>query len=696
MKEILNQYKLGDMRAVYLLDTETNICGMTIVPLDMPFDLEHDSLRRIRIHSLVQAKIIGDSYPGQYYGGESMKDSDTTFRLKYKSQNCCTEGNDTRIVTVLEGEDGLRAVNTLMYTAGDEYVSVNTELVNNTEKTIKCEMLSSFSICNISPYSDGAGTEEMLLHRLRSKWSKEGRLVTETFEDLQLEDVWCYWNGKSVRFGEVGSMPVKNYFPFAAVEDKKNGVLWGVNLSCPSSWQIEVTKSDDGTELSGGIADREFGHWMKTIEPNESFMNFPAVLTVCKTDIDDLCMRLTSAQEKRLDVPKSEESLPVIFNEYCTTWGNPSHENITAILNKIQNKGIDYFVIDCGWYKEDGIPWDRGMGEYIQSKTLFPSGIDKTVEEINKKGMKAGIWFEFETIGPRCKAFDKTEHMLKRDGIPLTTQNRRFWNMNDPWVKDYLKERVIDFMNDNGFEYIKVDYNDTIGLGCDDNDSLGEGLRKNMEASQEFFKRIKNEVKDVVIENCSSGGHRLEPSFMALSSMASFSDAHECVEIPIIAANLHRAILPRQSQIWCVIRENDSLKRIAYSVSACLLGRMCLSGDVINLDDAQWKVIDEGIAFYKRSAPIIKSGRSRLYRHTTGSDRHPKGYQAVVREGDDEILVTVHSFGGDMPKEIAVPVNAENILDVYSHKDIDVKITDNMLIISNPEEFMGCGILLKK
>ena len=425
-------------------------------------------------------------------------------------------------------------------------------------------------------------------------------------------------------------------------------------------------------------------------------MNFPAVLTVCKTDIDDLCMRLTSAQEKRLDVPKSEESLPVIFNEYCTTWGNPSHENITAILDKIQNKGIDYFVIDCGWYKEDGIPWDRGMGEYIQSKTLFPSGIDKTVEEINKKGMRAGIWFEFETIGPRCKAFDKTEPMLKRDGIPLTTQNRRFWNMNDPWVKDYLKERVIDFMNDNGFKYIKVDYNDTIGLGCDDNDSLGEGLRKNMEASQEFFKRIKNEVKDVVIENCSSGGHRLEPSFMALSSMASFSDAHECVEIPIIAANLHRAILPRQSQIWCVIRENDSLKRIAYSVSACLLGRMCLSGDLINLDDAQWKVIDEGITFYKKSAPIIKSGRSRLYRHTTGSDRHPRGYQAVVREGDNEILVTVHSFGGDMPKEIAVPVNAENILDVYSHKDMDVKIEDNMLIIRNPEEFMGCGILLKK
>ena len=34
----------------------------------------------------------------------------------------------------------------------------------------------------------------------------------------------------------------------------------------------------------------------------------------------------------------------------------------------------------------------------------------------------------------------------------------------------------------------------------------------------------------------------------ALSSMASFSDAHECNAIPVIAANVTRAILPAQSR----------------------------------------------------------------------------------------------------------------------------------------------------
>ena len=73
---------------------------------------------------------------------------------------------------------------------------------------------------------------------------------------------------------------------------------------------------------------------------------------------------------------------------------------------------------------------------------------------------------------------------------------------------------------------------------------MGEGLRQHLEAVQAFIKRFVKRSLKLVIENCSSGGHRLEPSMMELASMASFSDAHEQKEIPIIAANLHRAILP--------------------------------------------------------------------------------------------------------------------------------------------------------
>ena len=38
----------------------------------------------------------------------------------------------------------------------------------------------------------------------------------------------------------------------------------------------------------------------------------------------------------------------------------------------IKNRRVsfEYFVIDCGWYKADGVPWDISMGDYVPSKTL--------------------------------------------------------------------------------------------------------------------------------------------------------------------------------------------------------------------------------------------------------------------------------------------------------------------------------------
>ena len=687
-KDILKK-QFGDMLVCYRLDSETGLIGLSVEPA---LSLCHAD-RRVKIQSLAEAKIIGDNYSGSYFGGTSMKYSDTTNSLKLDKQAITENNGNTAITTYLKSDTGIEVRHTLTYKNGREYLTVLTELINNSDTDIQLEMLSSFAVYNISPYLSGAGENKMTLHRLRSKWSQEGRLISESLEDLQLEECWCYANSNSVRFGQVGSMPVKGYFPFMALEDTENGVIWGVQMGCPSSWQMEVTRADDGVCLSGGLADRETGHWVKTVKRGETFTAPEAVISVCAGDIDDISQRLVSAQEDRLDIPDSEETLPVIFNEYCTTWGNPSHENIKKILEAIKGRGIDYFVIDCGWFKRDGVRWDISMGDYIPSKTLFPNGIKETADLIQSYGMRAGIWFEFENVGSASEAYHNTEHLLKRDGITLTTQNRRFWDMNDEWVQNYLDERVICFLKNNGFNYIKVDYNDTIGIGCDNSDSLGEGLRLNMLASADYFRKIRREVPDIVIENCASGGNRLEPCFMSLSSMASFSDAHECVEIPIIAGNLHRAVLPRQSQIWCVIRKSDSIKRIAYSVSAGLLGRLCLSGDVTELTAEQWDAIDRGIAFYKKAVPVIRQGKSRRFGTEIKSERHPEGYQAILRTNGRYALCVIHTFKNS-PASVIIPADGYIVSASYSYGRVNARTENGALVLDGCEDFCGYGILL--
>ena len=692
------EYLLGDMVLRYEINSEGN-AGMLIYPASMPLP---GFKKRSGLDPLLHVKLSGDSSDGNFSQGMTMRGSESAFRLKFSGQEERFEGHQHLIITTLSDPRGYKAEHCVSYTEGDSFLTVSSSFKNESEKPVKLEMITSFSLEGLSPYLPDDGPGAMRIHRLQSRWSQEGRLKTETLEELQLEPAWSYGAARSERFGQSGSMPVNHYFPFIALEDTRNYVFWGAQLSVEASWQLEVYRKDEAVAISGGLADREFGHWMKTLQPGESLETPLSILSVANTSSLDLfSSRLTAYGERFVEEgPESERDLPIIFNEFCTTWGSPSHENISAILKAIRGKGISYFVIDCGWYRKDSVNWMVSMGDYNPSETLFPEGISKTVELIHSEGCKAGIWFEIENIGHEAEAFKLESHQLKRDGKPLTTKTRRFWDMNDPWVREYLHKKVTGFLKENSFDYLKIDYNDTIGIGVDDPDSLGEGLRKNIEGTVSFISELKEQLPGLVLETCASGGHRLEPGFLSMSSMASFSDAHECVEIPIIASNLHRVLLPRQSQIWAVIRETDSLKRICYSVAATFLGRMCLSGDVTNLTSEQWDAIERGIAFYKEIRGIIKKGQTYHQTPEIVNMRHPELWQGVVRIGEDgEAFALVHAFAGDVPQTIhlQLPDNSpDEIVSVYSDIDIKAEVKDNCLSISPVENFRAVAVHLRK
>lgn len=696
-EKILQEYRLGDMTARYLLEDESGQVGFLL----LPFVLSAKAAEyKGKIEPLVQMKLTGDIYNEAYAMGNSMRNSETVRRLRYCRQQVEKEQGRICIATILEDDRGYEVTHNLIWKEQTPYVRIFCEFKNQGSKDADLEMFESFSLGGLSPYMEGDGYETLQIYRLRSVWSQEGRLEVIPVEDLQLEPAWEPHAVRCEKFGQTGSMPVNGYFPFAAIEDTKHHVFWGAQIAHPASWQIELYRKDEGLSMSGGLADRDFGHWLKTIPARESFRTPEAIVSTAHTDsIDVFTGRLTEAAKEGMEhTPDSEKDLPVIFNEYCTTWGNPSHENIAAIVDQIKEKGFGYFVIDCGWYKEKDVPWDIGMGDYEVSKELFPDGLQKTVDLIKDAGMVPGIWFEIETVGSAARAYQDTSHLLHKDGAVLTSYFRRFWDMRDPYVEDYLTKKVIGTLKTYGFGYMKIDYNETIGIGCDGAESLGEGLRQNMEQSQAFIEKVKREIPDIILENCASGGHRLEPSLMAQMSMASFSDAHECQEIPIIAANLHRAIHPAQSQIWAVIREIDSLKRIAYSVINTFLGRMCISGDVLHLSKEQWNVVEDGMAFYRTIAPVIADGQSYRFGTKIKSARHPKGYQAVVRIGkEQQAYALIHTFAGALPQRIEIPLPEDKtyqIEEIFSDTKEKAVITDGTLLYEPKENFKAVAVRL--
>ncbi|MBT1175989.1 glycoside hydrolase family 36 protein [Bifidobacterium callimiconis] len=718
MRTILLQTTVGGTTAVYRRDTETGIVELLLVPADvLGDDGSIDAALRddCAAESLVQAKIIGDDYPFGFSQGRTMRNSQTVARMEFGKPRALADDNGvTTVTTRIDDPRGWHYEHVLTMTPASQAVEIHTSVVNDSAEPITFEMLSSFTLGSLSPFATGLDPENLTLHRMRSTWSAEGRLLSQPVEDLELEPSWQRFSANSVRFGSVGSFPVREWVPFVGITDRRAGVTWAAATTHASSWQIEAYRRDEGLSLSGGIADREFGQWTHTVKPGERFDAPKAVLAVVRGDVNLAAQAVAGNVRQYVRTPESENHLPIIFNEFCSTWGVPTEKSVLEQLDAVKALGVEYFVIDAGWFDDTAFESASRFGKWEVSKTAFPHGLKPVVDAIHAAGMKAGIWFEFEIAGrqePDC--FNRTEWLLTRDGLPITSGNRRWWDMRNPDVRDYLAHKVIDMLRDNGFDYMKVDYNDTIGVGCetpgDPDASLGDGLYSQIQASQDFFRRIRRELPDLMIEICASGGHRLVQSFMEIGAMASFSDAHECDEIPVIAANMHRMILPRQSQIWAVVRDEEPASKLYYQICSGLLGRLCFSGDANAFSGEKNDVIHGGVDFYRAAAPIIDHGVSAWHGPALGSYRHPRGWQAIVRRGEHgtdaqgRTLVVLHTFH-DAPENVTISLDdvnggdAAGFADVIArafHRDgIDVTLADGTLTVSGLTDFDGVAVLL--
>lgn len=648
--------------------------------------------------SLVQLHIRGYSGPAAFAQGRTMRNGETCALLKFERQTFA-DGEGELTVTTTVGCADFGVDHIVHWYSGEAGFRMWTVFHNRSRRKLTLDMLASFSLSGLTPFDPADAPECLVAHWIRSSWSSEGRIESRLLEELQLERSWSGHAVMSERFGQIGSQPVRGFFPFAALEDSAARVCWGAQLEIASSWQLEFYRQHDDACLSGGIADREFGHWWKTVGPGDNFVSPKAAVAAVSGDIEDLCHSLTSLQERAVLLqPSIEAELPMVFNEWCSSWGKPTHANLLATAERLEGTGTRYLVIDDGWAEKIG----EGIlqnGDWNVNRTAFPGGLKAICSAIRSKGLIPGLWFEFEVCTEGTMAWLKTDHHLHRDGEVLRVGTRRFWDFRDPWTFEYLGEKVIKLLKDNGFGYMKVDYNETVGIGVDGEESPGENLRQHVLGVQKFFREVRRQIPDIVIENCSSGGHRLEPSMMAISGMGSFSDAHETTDIPIIAANLHRVILPRQNQVWAVLRTGDSRQRLCYSLAATFLGRMAISGDLAQLDEGQFSILKLAQDFYQEIVPIIRNGQSRRFGSMGPSYRHPRGWQAVRRVSADglKLLLVVHSFAsvpeGDLA--IALPSGEWKLTSAFN-PPAGIDLSPGMVRLGNLPDFAGCALVLER
>ena len=694
-------YTLGNAVVAYLLNEQGNV-GFCLYPKGKeeslqkpwdfkpePWDARSDYHHSWRLGSLAYFMISGENLEN---AGFTMKSSSLASRMKLQNQTFTKDETGACIITILQCEEGYGIKHTVTYYAGKKGLEVETEFVNNSGNDVTLEMLSSVTIDNISPFHKDDAPNSYYFHRFYGGWSLEGTHICQSIEELALEKSWLGANLSSERFGSIGSWPVERYFPTAVFEDRNNKTLWAMQICHNATWQMELSRMGDTMSFSGGLGDKDYCGWSKKIASGRSFKSPKAFIACVSGDVFDACNAVTDMQKVAWE-KYGEQGLPVQFNEYCATWGRPTQKKILNYCNTLKAFDIKYVVIDAGWCKE-GCEQDCN-GEWNVDKNIFPD-MKAMNREIRKDGKIPGIWFEMEVTTKGSKMFlSDYDHMhLKRAGNVIKSRNfRSFWDFRREDVREYLREKVIAFLKENDFGYVKIDYNANIGRGVDGGDSDAEALREHLSAVRDFFVEMKREMPELIIENCAAGGHRLEPSMIGVSAMSSFSDAHEVVEVPYIAANLHLLMLPAQSLIWAVLRSDESIERTIYSLSAAFLGRMCISGQVDELRKDQYRVLHEAIDYYKKIDDVLKNGKTRIYGNRGTSTRYPTGTQVVIRNTDKEMLVVCHAF--DQPGgEMRIDVPAGFIIEERFFAP-DVRVEKGQLVIPSMDTRTAQSVMLR-
>lgn len=695
-------YNLGDIAVCFI--TVDGVTETVFVPADMTDRLNDEKLAgisplgwMISPETQVHIALSGDGISNDFSPGNTLRNSDTAFSLKFKGAKYEEQSGKQILIAAFENDKGLVARQVYSCT-GAGYLETYTELENRGDNVI-VEALPSFNMARISPFERFDDPNDIVIHRLLSNWSGEGKLYSVSAADIAFEASWSGLSVRTMRISQTGTMPARGYLPFISVEDKKNGVCWAAETEAPASWTIEAVFRNNAISVGGGRGDFLSAHWRKTLKTGETEKTNKAYLTVTKGSLENAAARLARHFDDTDEIKDVERDLPVLYNEYCYTWGKPEAKTLETMLPEIAALGCKYFVIDDGWFYNVYNDKRYVIGDWNVNKEYYPEGLKAFADKVRSYGMIPGVWYEFEGVSEHSDVYrDHPDWLLTRDGKIINNGGRAFLDFRKEEVLNYLREKVIKNLVNCGIGYMKVDYNSNAGFGADGAESYGEAIRQHIDAVLAFFEEIKRSVPSLVLEICSSGGMRHEPRFLSLGDMCSFSDAHENAGGVPVAMNLHRFIPPRKLQIWATIRDDYNADDVKFTVAKAMLGRICFSGNLGNKPQKIIDILKESVSFYEKLKPTIANGETiTIENGGISTYLFTKGSPYLVRRSADGKKKIVYAFAIDSENhDFSIDCGDYSVLDTFNAPENTHIADGKLLFTSGKEKNFGCVILLQK
>lgn len=427
--------------------------------------------------------------------------------------------------------------------------------------------------------------------------------------------------------------------------DQTTGDVYGMHFVYSGNFIAQIEKSQfDSIRAVMGIHSEGFEWWLT---PGETFTAPEVVLTYSHDGLGQMTRNLHDFY--RCHMIRSRylhQKRPVLINNWEATYFDFTREKLIAIAQKAKECGVELFVLDDGWFGARTTD-HAGLGDWVANPDRLPEGITGIAEDIEKVGLKFGLWFE-----PEMTNKDSDLYREHPDWI-LSVPGRHDSHGRFQYVLDFSRKEVVDriyemmakILSTAKVSYVKWDMNRSITecySAALPADRQGEVFHRYILGVYDLYERLTSTFPHVLFESCASGGGRFDPGILYYAPQGWTSDDTDAIErvkiqygtsmcYPISSMGSHVSVVPNHQT-----RRETPLKTRA---NAAYFGTFGYELDLNKLTAEEIEEVKEQVKFMKAYREVIQYGT--FYRLASPFDDEECGWMVV---SDDKKTAIVAWF----------------------------------------------------
>ncbi len=436
--------------------------------------------------------------------------------------------------------------------------------------------------------------------------------------------------------------------PFLALKtknaDQENGEVYAMHFVYSGNFKAQVQSDQfDQVRMTMGIHPEDFTWKLKE---GESFQAPETVLVYSAQGLGQMTRIFHDFYRNHLIRSKyKNQKRPILINNWEATYFDFDTDKLIAIAKQASALGIEMLVMDDGWFG-NRCDDNRALGDWFVNEEKLKGGLKYLVDEVNKLGMKFGIWFEPEMISPDSDLYRAhPDYAIAIPGRePSLCRNQYVLDLTRKEVRDYAYECVAKILRSANIEYVKWDMNrqlSDIGSLELPADQMGELYHRYVLAVYEMQERMMTEFPHLLLENCSGGGARFDPGMLYYSPQIWCSDDTDAIERLKIQEGT--ALIYPLSTMGAHVSDcpNHTVGRVTPFETrgyVALAGTFGYELDVTKIPESDREQIPAQVAMYHKYNDLVREGD--YYRIASYAENHYFDCYGVVSKDKKEALYT--------------------------------------------------------